>query len=59
MVKGVGEYAKNNVEYFLERVGQELDVYYKQIDTSETILNAHGKPMTVYTFSLKGKQKGQ
>ena len=54
---GVGEYAKKNMDYLLLRAEQELDVYFKQTNLAETILNTNGLEKIVYTFLLKGKEK--
>jgi hypothetical protein len=42
VVKGVGNYAKKNMYDMLSRAEQEIDVYFKEIDSSESILNARG-----------------
>ena len=55
VVKGVGNYAKKNMYDMLSRAEQEIDVYFKKIDSSESILNARGQPRVVYTFLLKGR----
>ena len=38
IVKGVGENAKRNMDYLLERVQQELNVYFKRMPAPREIL---------------------
>ena len=38
IVKGVGENAKRNMDYLLERVQQELNVYFKRVPAPREIL---------------------
>ena len=55
IVKGVGENAKRNMDYLLERAQQELNVYFKRVPAPRTIL-INGNSNVIHTFRLKGKK---
>jgi len=55
IVKGVGENAKRNMDYLLERAQQELNVYFKRVPAPREIL-INGKSNVIHTFRLKGKK---